>query len=38
MNVPLPFMKHPYAFWGIALVMLAITVGLLLFFRRRKWV
>ncbi|MBL7198710.1 MAG: magnesium/cobalt transporter CorA [Anaerolineae bacterium] len=38
MNVPLPFMKHPYVFWGIVVVMLATIVSLLLFFRRRKWV
>jgi magnesium transporter len=37
MNVHLPFEDHTYAFYGLAAVMAIITVGLVLFFRRRKW-
>ena len=38
MNVALPFDQHKYAFWGILVVMLVLIVGLILFFRRRKWI
>ena len=37
MNVPLPFAKNPYAFWGITSTMLATAIGMLLIFRRKKW-
>jgi magnesium transporter len=37
MNVNLPFDENPYAFWGLAMVMVVMIVGLILFFRRRKW-
>jgi magnesium transporter len=37
MNVDLPFMQHPYSFWGILVVMLIMAIILLLVFRRRKW-
>jgi magnesium transporter len=40
MNVQLPFAynaNNPYAFWGIMGLMLAIVVGLLIFFRAKKW-
>jgi magnesium transporter len=37
MNVSLPLEKNPYTFWGILIVMLAMILALLLFFRRRKW-
>jgi magnesium transporter len=37
MNVPLPFEDNPYAFYGLAALMVAMIVGLVLYFRRRKW-
>jgi magnesium transporter len=37
MNVPVPFEKNPYTFWSILVIMLAMILVLLLFFRRRKW-
>jgi magnesium transporter len=37
MNVELPFDENPYAFYGLAALMVAMIVGLVLFFRRRKW-
>jgi len=37
MNVPLPFDKNPYIFWGIAATMLVTAIGMLLIFRRKKW-
>jgi len=37
MNVALPFDGNPYAFYGLAAVMVAMIVGLVLVFRRRKW-
>ena len=37
MNVQLPFDRNPYVFWGIVIVMLAMMVSLVIFFRRRKW-
>jgi len=37
MNVHLPFEKNPYAFYGLVVLMVAIIVGLVLLFRRRRW-
>ncbi|MBN1580267.1 MAG: magnesium/cobalt transporter CorA [Anaerolineae bacterium] len=37
MNIELPLMRHPYAFWGISGVMLVIVIALIVFFRHRKW-
>lgn len=37
MNIKLPFMHHPNAFWGILLVMSIIVVALVLLFRSRRW-
>lgn len=37
MNVELPFQKNPRAFWIILGLMAAISGGLLLMFRRRRW-
>jgi len=37
MNVALPFDENPYAFYGLAALMVAMIVGLVLFFRQRKW-
>jgi magnesium transporter len=37
MNVQLPFDENPYAFYGLAALMVAMIVGLVLFFRARKW-
>ena len=38
MNVSLPFDENPYAFWGLAGLMVMMIVGLILLFRRRKWI
>ena len=35
MNVQLPFQSEKWAFWGVLCLMIAITVGLLVFFQRR---
>jgi magnesium transporter len=37
MNVQLPFDQNPYAFLGIIGVMLVTIIGLLVFFRSRRW-
>jgi magnesium transporter len=37
MNIPLPFSDRPYAFWLITGGMAAISGGLLIYFRRRRW-
>ena len=37
MNVSLPFAQNPYAFWGVAAIMLAVAICMLLIFRRKKW-
>lgn len=37
MNVPLPFQEHSPAFWVLMVVMLITGIGLILFFRSRKW-
>lgn len=37
MNVRLPFDKQPYAFWGILGAMVLMIVGLIFFFRHRRW-
>jgi len=38
MNVDLPGGKSPVMFWVLVGVMLALSVGLLAFFRKRKWI
>jgi magnesium transporter len=38
MNVALPFDKNPYAFYGLIGFMVALIVGLVLWFRSRKWI
>jgi magnesium transporter len=38
MNVSLPFENNPYAFLGIIGVMVVIVIGLLAFFRSRRWI
>jgi magnesium transporter len=37
MNVSLPFEEHPYAFYGLVVLMLATITGLIVLFRSRKW-
>jgi magnesium transporter len=37
MNVGLPFQGHPLAFWIVMGSMLLIVSGLLLYFRKRRW-
>lgn len=38
MNVPLPYEHSPYALIIISAIMLAITVGMILVFRGRRWI
>lgn len=33
----MPFVNHPYGFWIIICIMLACSVGMLLFFEKKKW-
>jgi Mg2+ and Co2+ transporter CorA len=37
MNVSLPFSEEPWAFFLILFFLLATAVGMLVFFRNRKW-
>jgi magnesium transporter len=37
MNIPLPFMQSPGSFFGIMGLMLLISIGMLLYFRHRRW-
>lgn len=37
MNVPVPFESHPNGFWIITIIMLAGSVGMLIFFKHKKW-
>jgi len=37
MNIKLPVQGHPYSFYMVAGVMVIIAVGMLLYFRIRKW-
>ncbi len=37
MNISLPFDKQPYAFYGLIGTMVVIVVGLVVLFRKRKW-
>ena len=37
MNVPLPFKDHQGSFFGIMGLMLLISIGMLLYFRHRRW-
>ena len=37
MNIKLPVQGHPYSFYMVAGVMVIIAVGMLLYFRLRKW-
>jgi magnesium transporter len=38
MNVQLPLQEHPIAFAAVMGSMLAIAVGMLTFFYRRRWI
>jgi magnesium transporter len=38
MNIPLPFQRSPLSFLYVFLVMVALVVGMLLFFRRQRWI
>lgn len=35
--VGIPMAQHPYAFWGVVAACLAIALGILAIFRRRRW-
>jgi magnesium transporter len=37
MNIDLPFMEHPKAFFLVLLAMLAVAISMLIFFRYKKW-
>lgn len=38
MNVPwMPYFDKPYAFWIICGIMLAVTLGMLVYFKKRRW-
>jgi len=37
MNVDLPFQESPLAFTGICVVMVCITIGSMLYFKKKKW-
>jgi magnesium transporter len=37
MNVVLPFQEHPYAFWIVAGSMISVVVGLIVYFKSKKW-
>jgi magnesium transporter len=37
MNVGLPFQAHPLAFWIVMGSMLLVSIGFLLYFRRKRW-
>ncbi|MDD5469843.1 MAG: magnesium transporter CorA family protein [Candidatus Peribacteraceae bacterium] len=37
MNVALPFDNHPYAFFGIVVLLLILTAGMIGFFVRKRW-
>lgn len=33
----MPFLQSPYGFWATMVVMLIVSVGMVLYFRKRKW-
>ncbi|MEG1499052.1 MAG: magnesium transporter CorA family protein [Bacteroidales bacterium] len=37
MNVRLPFMEHPFAFWGIVLLMLTFMFSFIYFSKKKHW-
>jgi len=37
MNVALPFQDSPLAYTGICLIMVGITIGTMLYFKKKKW-
>jgi magnesium transporter len=38
MNVEgIPFHTHPWAFWGVVIVMVVMMIGMVWYFRRKKW-
>lgn len=37
MNIELPFMKHPNAFWIVTATMLTVVAGLVIYFKRKKY-
>lgn len=37
MNVGLPFQNHPFSFWFVMISMVTIAGGMILYFKRRKW-
>lgn len=37
MNIPLPFQTDPFAFAGLCLVMVALALGVLVFFKKKGW-
>lgn len=37
MNIKLPFMDHPYAFWMVFSLMAIIVIVLIIYFKRKRW-
>jgi magnesium transporter len=37
MNIQLPFMSHPYAFWMVFSLMAVIVIVLIIYFKRKRW-
>jgi magnesium transporter len=37
MNIGLPFQNHPLSFWMIVIIMIAITLFLIYYFKHKKW-
>lgn len=33
----IPFMDHPFGFWGLLLIMLAISLSMIYYFKRKGW-
>lgn len=37
MNIPIPYQTRPVSFWGTMSVMLLVSIGMLAYFRYRRW-
>ena len=37
MNIPLPFEEHPFSFVILTIAMVGIAIGMIIYFRARKW-
>lgn len=34
----MPFVNHPYGFWGIMVIMVVATISMFSFFKRKRWI